>query len=122
MKSMRSRKVGTLPNGIQVHRVPVRVLLNDSRRCETVESLTFEVLATSVADAANYIRHEYRTRPETEVIAYGPKGGETRRYVGWDSAIHALMCAAHDARKQLALPLQWAGHADLSQPLMGAAR
>jgi hypothetical protein len=117
----RSRKVGTLPNGVQVHRVPVRVLLNDSQRCETVGTLELEVLATSVADAANYIRHEFRTRPETEVIAYGPRGGEVRRYVGWESAIYAQMCAAHDARKQMALPLEWPG-AGLEQPLVGAAR
>jgi hypothetical protein len=78
----RSRKVGTLPNGVQVHRVPVRVLLNDSQRCETVGTLELEVLATSVADAANYIRHEFRTRKQMALPLEWPGAGLEQPLVG----------------------------------------
>jgi len=33
------------------------------------------------------VADEYRWRPETEVYAYGPKGGKVHRYIGWESSI-----------------------------------
>lgn len=92
MKNPRARLVGTLPNGRRVYRVPVVVRFNDSRLCATVRSESFDVLAYSPYEAANWARAHVATRPETEVYAYGPKGGTVRRYVGWDSAIFARLC------------------------------
>jgi hypothetical protein len=73
--------------GRKVYRIPVRVALNDSRACMTVREDYHEVIAYSAADAANWARDQYATRAETEVFAYGPKGGETHRYIGWYGAI-----------------------------------
>lgn len=87
-----ARYLGKLPNGQRVYRVPVRVLFNDSRQCATLHVEEFEVLAGSVAEAANWAREQVSTRPETEVHAFGVRGGKVSRYVGWDSAIFARMC------------------------------
>ena len=82
--------------GRQFYRFPVRVQLNDSQRLETATTLTFSVMAATfsvmaatAADAANWVRDQVATRPETEILAIGPKGGEVKRYVGWHSAIGA---------------------------------
>jgi hypothetical protein len=48
------------------------------------------VLAPSATAAANHVRDTepgVYDRPETEVFAYGPNGGEVYRYVGWYSFI-----------------------------------
>lgn len=68
------------------YRVPVMVRENSSRACATVATYWLTVYAHSAADAANYVS-ESLNRPETEVIAIGPKGGEVLRYTGWHSAI-----------------------------------
>ena len=78
--------------GKRMYRVPVRVDFNDSRRCATVAVLHLEVIASSAAAAANWVRAQYATRPETEVTAWGPKGGKAYRYIGYESAIWAAMC------------------------------
>ena len=74
-------------NGRNVYLFPVKVLRNDSRRLRTVAVDMHHVLAYTTAEAANFVRDMYRHRPETEIYAYGPKGGETARYIGWFSAI-----------------------------------
>ena len=79
--------------GKRMYRVPVRVDFNDSRRCATVAVLHLEVVARSAAAAANYMRDRYADRPETEVTAWGPKGGKAYRYIGYESAIWAAMMA-----------------------------
>ena len=76
-----------------VYRVPVYVVMNDSTLCATVAERRFEVLARNAAEAANLVRDEYLARPETEIYAYGPQGGEVYRYVGWESSIAAQMMA-----------------------------
>lgn len=72
--------------GKQFYRIPVRVVLSNSRALTSVEHWTY-VIAPSATAAANYVRDACGLRPETEIRAYGPKGGEIRRYVGWESAI-----------------------------------
>jgi hypothetical protein len=83
-------RIGTIA-GRPVYRIPVRVACNDSRKLATVAEYFYRVIAYSAAGAANYIRDQFATRPETEVFAYGPQGGETYRYVGWESAIGSAM-------------------------------
>ena len=73
-------------NGKRIHRYPVIVNLNNSQMFES-EKLTFFVISDSAANAANYVRDRMNNRPETEITAIGPKGGETYRYIGWYSAI-----------------------------------
>lgn len=80
--------------GRNVYRVPVYVRENSSRLCRTVASRWLIVTAHSAADAANYVRDTI-DRPETEIIAIGPKGGEAHRYVGWHSAIARGVLGAH---------------------------
>lgn len=98
-----AKYLGKMPGGQKVYRFPVKVLLNDSRNHHRwlypVEEW-HQVHATNAAEAANYIRELYRFRAETEVFAYGTKGGETYRYIGYDSAIFAGMMEAADSRRQ----------------------
>lgn len=68
-------------------KVPVQVLINDSRMCWTILEVRFWVIARSAKEAANWARDRLATVPEVEVFAWGPKGGETHRFVGWESAI-----------------------------------
>ena len=72
--------------GRNVYRCPVYIRCNDSRACATVAGYWVTVTARGAAEAADYMRDRI-TRPETEIIAVGPKGGEVHRYVGWHSAI-----------------------------------
>ena len=72
------------------YRVPVRVLFNDSRSCGTIATLDVEVIAKSAAEAANWVRDNEPGvvgRPETEIHAWGPKGGHVERYIGWESSM-----------------------------------
>ena len=95
--------------GRRVYRVPVRVTLNNSAgRMEhwiNPPRLEFSVIALSPADAANWAREHVGARPETEIEAYGPKGGRTCRYIGWESAIFGAMMADRPRAEQLALAL-----------------
>jgi hypothetical protein len=78
-------KIGRLA-GRNVYRVPVYIRANDSRLCATVARGWTTVTAYGAADAANWVRGHI-DRPETEVVAIGPKGGEAHRYIGWHSYI-----------------------------------
>jgi hypothetical protein len=95
-----AEKIGRY-QGKPVYRVPVVVKFNDSRQCRTVAERTYTVISHSPADAANAVRQEWAHRPETEVVAYGAKGGETYRYVGWFSAIGHALGAGYGAPQQL---------------------
>lgn len=70
-------------------KVPVVVRVNDSRLCETIREKTIWLIAKSSQDAANWVRDKLEFMPETEIEAFGPKGGRQYRYVGWHSAISA---------------------------------
>ena len=105
IENRRAWKVGAI-GGKPVYRVPVVILENSSRACETLRRREFTVLAWSAPDAANWARdNECDNRPETEVYAFGPKGGEAYRYIGWESAIGRAMEQQWDAPKQLTLTL-----------------
>lgn len=73
--------------GRMVSRFKVRAVFNNSYECRTVATLDYDVIAHTASDACNLIRDLWQHRPETEIITYGPQGGETRRYIGWESAI-----------------------------------
>lgn len=90
--------------GRNVYRVPVVVSCNDSRLLATVARVETTVVAYSAAAAANWARDILATRPETEIRAYGPKGGEAYRYVGWFSAIGAALWGREPEPVQPALP------------------
>jgi hypothetical protein len=79
-------KVGKA-HGKQYYSVPVRILFNNSRLCRTVAVKIVWVKARNATEAANYVADEYGWRPETEVYAYGPRGGKVHRYIGWESSI-----------------------------------
>jgi hypothetical protein len=92
-----ARYIGRDAGGRKVYRIPVKVIFNNS--AGTIDdwcnppTAEFDVIAYSAADAANWARAQYATRPETEIVAWGPQGGETRRFIGWESAIGAEMLA-----------------------------
>ena len=91
--------------GRNVYRVPVIVKLNSSLLFDldnlgTLAEVHYSVIAFSAIDAANAIRDEWETRPETEIIAYGPKAGKTHRFIGFESAIGARICASRPAEVQ----------------------
>jgi hypothetical protein len=73
-------------HGKRCYKVPVVVHFNNSTTFETQE-LRLDVVAHSAVEAANWVRDQFATRPETEIFAYGPKGGKTYRYIGWYSCI-----------------------------------
>lgn len=72
------------------YRVPVVVNFNNSRQCATVATAEFTVIAKSATEAANWVRDNEPGvvgRPETEIHAWGPKGGHVERYIGWESSV-----------------------------------
>ncbi len=75
---------------------------NSSRLCRTVSSRWIVVIAHTAAEAANWaLANEIGNRPETEVIAIGPKGGEVLRYNGWHSAIGREILGPHTTQLKL---------------------
>lgn len=94
-----ARKVGSV-GGRAVYRFPVRIIrANSYALLQSVE--TVSVLAHSGRDAAALVYRDLETRPETEIVAFGVKGGiAARRYIGWESAIGNQL--AHDAAKRRA--------------------
>lgn len=81
-------------NGQRFFRVPVRVRLNSSRACATLATLRFFVIAPSAAEAANWVRDNEPgvfARAETEIDAWGERGGRQSRFIGWESAVGAAM-------------------------------
>jgi hypothetical protein len=71
---------------------------NDSPReglPNRAKSITLQLMKEVTRDQQRRERlqradEDYRSetgQQETEVFAYGPKGGETRRFIGWFSAI-----------------------------------
>lgn len=88
--------------GKPYYRVPVLIRENNSRACRTEGIRWLTVYARGAAAAADYVRDRI-TRPETEIIAIGPKGGEAHRYVGWHSAIARAVLGAGRGPCQLRL-------------------
>lgn len=73
----------------KLFKVPVKIVVSDSRLCETIKKKVIWLIAKSPVDAANWVRDQLDFLPETEITAYGPNGGETHRFIGWESAIGA---------------------------------
>lgn len=90
--ALKARLIGAVCNK-RVFRVPVVVQFNSSHLCKTLARLQFTVIAHNPAEAANWARDQFSNRPETEVFAFGPQGGATKRYIGWESAIWDGLCS-----------------------------
>lgn len=105
--STAARFIGKLPSGQRVHRVPVYVVFTApmARVPGTVATIKYDVLAGSATDAANLVRDLWQDTPNTEVLAYGPRGGEVHRYVGWYSAIGLGIQSSYYAARQRSLNL-----------------
>ena len=86
---LKAREIDTY-QGNRVFKVPVLIRCNDSVQCRTVAEIRTTVISRSAAEAANWVVDTYN-RPETEVYAYGPRGGEIRRYIGWESGLYREM-------------------------------
>lgn len=92
---MNARLIGKDARGRKLYRVPVRVTFNNSSG--SIDDwiappyVEFDVIAHSAADAANWAAREYETRPESEIVAFGPQGGRTRRFITWERAVYAEM-------------------------------
>ena len=102
-----TRKIGTY-QGKPVYRVPVKIVCNNSRGTVAEwcapSTLVTEFISRSPKEAANRVIELMRATPETEVYAYGPKGGETYRYNGWESSIFGQMMQPRSAyAEQLSL-------------------
>lgn len=107
MKSFTGIKAVRLNNdahGKRVYRVPVIVHFNNSVTFDTDE-LRLDVISHSATEAANYVRDLVAQRPETEVYAFGPSGGQVYRYVGWESSIGAMLLAPRAGGEQLTINL-----------------
>jgi hypothetical protein len=90
--------------GKPVYRFPVVVTFNDPMG--TVDdwcnppTIRTDVLSHSARDAADWAQENVaRRRENSEVLIIGPKGGKTRRFTGYESAIwHAMATADHSQR------------------------
>jgi hypothetical protein len=89
-----------------LYKVPVKIRFNSSRQCATLAVKVVTVIATSAAAAADYVRDELGDRPETEITAYGPRGGRVDRYIGHHSAIAHRLFANSGAGRTLSLNLE----------------
>lgn len=87
---LRAEKVGKA-GAKQFYRIPVRIVFNSSQQCRTIAVKIVSVKAPNATAAANLVRDEWAHRPETEVYAYGPRGGKVYRYIGYESSIAAQM-------------------------------
>lgn len=102
---MNARQIGKDARGRKLYRVPVRVTFNNS--AGTLDdwisppTIEFDVIAYSADDAANWAALEYKTRPETEIVAFGPQGGRTRRFITWERAVYAEMMTRGTSTAQL---------------------
>lgn len=102
---MNARNIGKDARGRKLYRVPVRVTFNNSSGTLadwiSPPFIEFDVIAYSAADAANWATREYETRPETEILAFGPQGGRTRRFITWERAIGAELMTRGTSTAQL---------------------
>jgi len=109
-RDRRARFLGRLPDGRRVSRYTVRVVRNERAASPHAplddmlasgEEVEVEVLAASPADAANLVRDEWAPHePCVEVLTWGPKGGCTSRFVGWESHIGAVIAERHRRARQ----------------------
>ena len=90
--------LGRLPNGQRVFRFTVRVERGERAALGDVEAwmhpqvFEVQVTAATAADAANLIRDEWAPREAcVSVETWGPQGGVTRRWVGFEAHIWARM-------------------------------
>jgi hypothetical protein len=82
----RSVKTGTY-KGRPVYRVPVLISIHNPADWREPAREEHCVLAHSAAEAANWVRDHLVASPQTTIVAFGPQGGKTERYVGWETFI-----------------------------------
>lgn len=101
----KARVCGLKVGGHQVLRVPVLVRQSWLDREYQEQSAWIEVLAHSVVDAVNLVRDEvapFVKRP-TELLAWGVRGGEVHRFIGWDSIVGAQLEQVGAWRQQVCM-------------------
>lgn len=96
-----ARAVGKVA-GRQAHRFTVLAILANSRLLTETE-VSYSVIAHTADEAVNLIRDLYEERPETTILTFGPKGGRTERYIGWDTAIGNMLWSSRDTQLNLNL-------------------
>jgi hypothetical protein len=71
----------------RMHLYSVRVRFNSSRLCTTLAETVLSVLAHSPKAALEHIADEIEWRAETELLTWGPKGGEYELFISWERSI-----------------------------------
>lgn len=85
----------------RIFRFPVTLRLNDSRTLAST-AIDFTVISTSAREAADWVKAQYGTRPETEIEVFGPKGGRAAyRFIGWESAVFNAMLEPKSTQLEL---------------------
>jgi hypothetical protein len=90
--------------GKAVYRVPVRVHVHGGDRLDDWLDTSYTehlVLAQSAALAANWVRDNLVSEPQTTITAFGPAGGKLERFVGWESYIGNQLWTADRSQQRL---------------------
>lgn len=97
---MKAIRLGTY-KGRPVHRYPVRIIFREEW-CDEV-SIDTDCVSLSASDAAQWAYDQVATRPLTEILVYGPKGGvAARRFIGYESAVfNAMMLRSEETQFKL---------------------
>jgi hypothetical protein len=96
--------------GRRMYRFPVKVTFGETAarlQVNIYPRSVVHVIAPTAADAAHLIKMEIGHIPCVELQVFGPQGGVTNRYWGFETAIFMEMCRDDDRRsagKQLPLP------------------
>lgn len=90
----------------RMHRYPVRIeTVNTLSRTFATVRLQCTVISHSAAAAANYARSLRAWPACTTITVRGPRGGDTVRYIGWESAVWRDIMDGHGRKdEQLQLP------------------
>ena len=84
----------TDPNGKRLFEYKVVACENDVYRLVSHKTYWL-VVATSPAEAIDLLREATGWPCPVEYIAFGPRGGRTERFTGYETAIYHRMIAAH---------------------------
>jgi hypothetical protein len=82
------------PNGKRLFEYKVVACENDVYRLVSHKTYWL-VVATSPAEAIDLLREATGWPCPVEYIAFGPRGGRTERFTGYETAIYHRMIAAH---------------------------
>lgn len=90
----------------RMYRFPVRVetAYPQSHFLWDTSTVQFTVIASTAAEAANWVRDTCELEPWTTITVRGPRGGDTVRFVGYESWTWREMMAHHSRWDQMDLP------------------